>query len=221
MANKQQKRKPRQTRNTRNTVSLSDLFKTKKRAVPEFKPDANTATWYKTTRLTQQQRLRLTKWSLYVLTVILCLTVQDVIFSQIGIFGATTDLAVTAILLITVIEGTEVGSLFVLIASVLYYFSGSAPGAYCIGLMTFLGVGATLFRQMYWHRSRGSIIFCAALALTGYELGLFGIGLFNELTRPERLGAFLLTALYSSIVMIPLYSLICKIGLIGGNTWKE
>lgn len=202
--------------------SLMDLFeKRKKDALSEFKPDAPTSTWLKTIRMTQQQRLRLTKWFLYILTTVLCLVVQDVIMSQATLFGAATDLAVCAILLITVIEGTEVGSLFVLIASTLYYFSGSAPTAWCIGLMTFLGIGATLFRQMFWHRSKGAIILCAAIALTAYEMGLFVVGVMGELTTVSRAGSFLLTALYSCLLLIPLYSLIHKIGLIGGNTWKE
>ena len=192
-----------------------------KKNTPEFRPDVNTATWAKTTRLTRLQRLRLMKWLLYVLTVVLCLVVQDVVMSQLNFFGATSDLAICAILLITVIEGTEVGSLFVLIASTLYYFSGSAPSAWCIGLMTFLGVAAVLLRQMYWHRSKGSIILCAGTALMCYELGLFVAGLFEELTRFSRLTAFALTGAYSCLVLIPLYPLICKIGLIGGNTWKE
>lgn len=201
---------------------FGELFaKRKNQNLSEFKPDAQTATWIKSIRMTRQQRLRLAKWALYILTVVLSLILQDVIMSRFDLFGATTDLAVCAILLITVIEGVEVGSLFVFFASVLYYFSGSAPGAYCIGLMTFLGVGASLFRQMYWHRSKGSVVLCSAIALTAYELGLYVVGLYMELTRYDRLIPFLLTSLYSCVILIPLYSLIYKIGLIGGNTWKE
>ena len=99
------------------TRTLTELFRRQKRKNQnEFKPDPATSTWLKTQRLTQLQRLRLTKWGLYVLIVVLCLVLQDVIMSQIRLFGATTDLPAAAILLITVIEGTEVGSLFVLIA---------------------------------------------------------------------------------------------------------
>lgn len=192
-----------------------------KKNAPEFRPDVNTATWAKTTRLTRLQRLRLMKWLLYVLTVVLSLVVQDVLMSQFNFFGATTDLAVCAILLITVIEGTEVGSLFVLIASTLYYFSGSAPSAWCIGLLTFLGVAAVLLRQMYLHRSRGSIILCAGLAAFFYEMGLFVVGLMGGLTLWSRMGIFLLTGILCILTMIPLYPPIYKIGLIGGNTWKE
>ena len=202
--------------------TLTELFKQrKKRRDLDFKPDVQKATWVKTTKLTRLQQLRLARWMLYVLTVVFCLVLQDVLMSQFSIFGATTDLPACAILLITVLEGTEVGSLFVLIASTLYYFSGNAPSAWCIGLLTFFGIGATLFRQMFWHRSKGSIILCAAIAVAGYELGLFVVGIVTELTHWGRLPSFVLTAVYSCLVLIPLHSLIYKIGLIGGNTWKE
>ena len=219
---KQQSARRRRPAKPSATKTLAQLFKQRKRRNDmDFKPDVQRATWAKTTKLTKLQRLRLTRWMLYVLTVILCLVLQDVLMSQFSILGATTDLPACAILLITVMEGTEVGSVFVLIASVLYYFSGNAPTAFCIGLMTFFGIGATLFRQMFWHRSKGSIILCAAIALVGYELGLFVVGLSSELTHWGRLPSFMMTAVYSCLVLIPLYSLIYKIGLIGGNTWKE
>ena len=194
--------------------------KRRKRNV-EFKPDPQTATWVKTFHLTVQQRLQLAKWALYILTIVMCLVVQDVLMSRIRIFGATTDLTVCAILLITVIEGTDTGSLFVLIASALYYFSGSAPGAYVIALLSFLGVAAVLLRQLYWHRSKGSIVLCTGIALMLYEIGLFVVGIAIGLTLPSRLIYFILTGAYSCLALIPLYAIIYKIGLIGGNTWKE
>ena len=192
-----------------------------KRANQDFKPDPKTATWVKTLHLTVQQRQRLSKWLLYCLTLILAVVVQDVIMSRIRFLGGTTDLAICVILLITILEGTETGSLFVLIASAFYYFSGSAPGAYSIGLLCFLGVTATLLRQMYLHRSKGSVVLCSCLAAVGYELGLFIVGIFSELTLFSRLPSFLVTSAACIITIIPLYKLIYKFGLIGGNTWKE
>ena len=219
---KQQSARRRKPAKPSATKTLAELFKArKKRADLDFKPDVQKATWAKTNRLTRQQQLRLMRWVLYALTVVLSVVLQDVIMSQVSIFGATTDLPACAILLITVMEGTEIGSIFVLLVSTLYYFSGNAPSAFCIVLMTFFGIGATLFRQMFWHRSKGSIILCAAIALMAYELGLFVVGLTSELTHWGRLPVFALTAVFSCLVLIPLYSLIYKIGLIGGNTWKE
>jgi len=198
---------------------LSRLFYRRPKA--DFKPDSQDSGLLKKLHMTQVQRDRLLKWFLYIAVIVVLCMIQDVIMSQVTIFGATTDLAVCAILLITVIEGIDVGSIFVLVASCFYYFSGSSPGPASVGLMTFLGIGACLFRQMYWHRNRGSIVLCAGLALMLYELGNFAVGLFSELTHWRRLGAFATTGLLSILVMIPLYSLINRIGQIGGNTWKE
>ena len=219
---KRNQQKNRRRKPAGNTKTLAQLFQQRRRRADlDFKPDVQTATWTKTARLTRQQQLRLTRWTLYVLTVVLSVIAQDVVMSKVSIFGATTDLPASTILLITVMEGTEIGSIFVLIASTLYYFSGNAPSAFCIGLLTILGIAATLFRQMYWHRSKGSVLLCTMIALTAYEMGLFVSGLMNELTIPSRVASFALTSLYSCIALIPLYSLIYKIGLIGGNTWKE
>ena len=187
----------------------------------EFKPDPRQSSLSGLFHVTQLQKQRMLKWTLYVLTGILLLTIQDVIMSRVSIFGATTDLPVVFILLITVIEGVDVGSLFVLFASTIYYFSGSAPGPYCIGLLCAVGIIATLLRQAYLRRTKASIVICAGIALTIYEMGLFVVGIGLGLTRWDRVFSFLITAGYSYGVMVLLYPLINKIGLIGGTTWKE
>lgn len=187
----------------------------------EFKPDPRQNSLSGLFHVTQLQKQRMLKWTLYVLTGILLLTIQDVIMSRVSIFGATTDLPVVYILLITVIEGVDVGSLFVLFASTIYYFSGSAPGPYCIGLLCAVGIIATLLRQAYLRRTKASIVICAGVALTIYEMGLFVVGIGLGLTRWDRVFSFLITAGYSFGVMVLLYPLINRIGLIGGTTWKE
>ncbi len=187
----------------------------------EFKPDPRQNSLSGLFHVTQLQKQRMLKWALYVLTGILLLTIQDVIMSRVSIFGATTDLPVVYILLITVIEGVDVGSLFVLFASTIYYFSGSAPGPYCIGLLCAVGIIATLLRQAYLRRTKASIVICAGIALTIYEMGLFVVGIGLGLTRWDRVFSFLITAGYSFGVMVLLYPLINRIGLIGGTTWKE
>lgn len=187
----------------------------------EFKPDPRQNSLSGLFHVTQLQKQRMLKWTLYVLTGILLLTIQDVIMSRVSIFGATTDLPVVYILLITVIEGVDVGSLFVLFSSTIYYFSGSAPGPYCIGLLCAVGIIATLLRQAYLRRTKASIVICAGIALTIYEMGLFVVGIGLGLTRWDRVFSFLITAGYSFGVMVLLYPLINRIGLIGGTTWKE
>lgn len=215
-----QRRRPKQRRRQQLRLpklpDLSSLF-----APAEFREDAEGSGFFKVIRFTQLQRLQLLRWALYIGMCLLCLVVQDVIMSRISIFGTTTDLAAGIILLITVLEGTDVGSTFVLIASMIYYWSGSAPGPYSVGLLTVLGVIATGVRQLIWHRSLGSIILCAGTALAVYEISLYGVGLFLGLTRWDRILAFLFTAVLTILVMYPEYKLLYKIGQIGGYVWKE
>ena len=191
------------------------------RPKPDFRPDVQEHSLLKKLHLTQLQRGVLAKWGLYIVLLMGLSMIQDVIMPHVSLFDATTDLVVCGILLITVMEGVDTGTPFVLIAACLYYFSGSSPGPSCVGLLVFLGVGACLFRQMFWHRNRGSIVLCAGLALLLYEMGTFLVGVLTGLTRWDRVFHFLITAGISVVLMLPLYSLVNVIGQIGGNTWKE
>lgn len=187
----------------------------------EFKPDPKSTSLLKVLHPTLQQRLHGLKWGLYSLLCLTLLILQDVVMSRFRLSGATTDLAVCGILLIGILAGAEQGGLFALLASTIYFFSGSAPGPYVITLITLLTIGAALFRQAYWHRSFGSIMLCASLAMMAYEVGLFAIGIFLGRTLWVRITVFLLTGLMSLLVMLALYPLVKAIGKIGGESWKE
>ncbi len=193
----------------------------RRRPTYEFKPDKERIPLSKRLHLSALQRRQVTQWSLNGLLCLFLLIVQDVIMSQVSIHGATTDLVPAAILLITVVSDVYVGSLFALIASTLFVFSGSAPGPYAIAFITVLGVAAAFFRQSYWRRGFRSNMLCAGLALLGYELAVYGTGIFLSLTYWSRIGVFLLTWLLSSLVMLALYPLIRRIQRIGGETWRE
>lgn len=212
-------------RKTRRTVHLgrrvSDIFAVFKRPQAEFRPDAEGSGLLKILHITHYQQMVLLRWGLYIAVCLTALIVQDTIMGRVHFLGATTDLPVAAIMMVTVIEGSEIGSVFALLASIVYHFSGSAPGAICVGLITILGMLLGLFRQKFWHRSAGSIIMCAGIAVMAYEIGVYGACLFQGLTRWGRLFYFLMTGVYSVLTLIPLYYLIHRIGLIGGNTWKE
>ncbi len=190
------------------------------RRKPEFKPDSR-AGILKYVHLTRLQRLNLLKWAVYGVLCVLLLVLQDVIMSRISILGATTDLPAAIILLITVLVGSEYGGVFVLTASTIYWFSGSAPGPYSIGLLTFLGVFATLIRQVCWRRGLRSTVLCAGCALMLYEMIIYAIAVAMHLAPWTRIGAFALSGLFSWLLMIPLYPLTYKIGQIGGEPWKE
>ena len=187
----------------------------------EFKPDREETHILKQLYLTRLQRRQILKWGSYAALCILLLVIQDVMLSQFRFSGATTDLAVCIIFLIGLYEGTENGSLFAMIASLVYLFSGNSPGAQCVALLTCGTVFLNLFRQMSWHRSSGSILLCTCAGIILYEMLNFIFGIFTGSTIWARAGVFLLVAVMTCICAFPLYPLVKLISKIGGDTWKE
>jgi hypothetical protein len=193
----------------------------RKRPNYEFKPDKAPKVLQKLLHLTALQRRQVLQWSLYGLLLVALLVLQDVIMSRVTIGGATTDLVPMAILLITVVSDVYAGSLFAIIASTVYEFTGSAPGPYVVAFITVLGIAAAFFRQSFWRRGFRSHCICAGLALLVYELAVYGTGLFLGLTYFSRIGVFVTTWALSFAVMLALYPLIRKIQKIGGELWRE
>ncbi len=187
----------------------------------EFKPDSNRIPLHKKLHLTQLQRKQLLQWTLNSLLCLVLLIIQDVIMSQVSFRGATTDLVPAAILLIAVLSDAYDGSLFLLLSSMFYVFSGSAPGPYVIAFLTIAGVAAALFRQSFWRRGFRSNFLCAGLALFLYEMAVFGTGIFLGLTHWGRFGVFVTTWALSFGVMLALYPLTRAIQKIGGEIWRE
>lgn len=187
----------------------------------EFKPDKPHSGLLDKLYITPQQRKVLLKWTFYTLLLMVLSVLQDVIFCRMDILGATTELVPCCIFLICILEGVETGCVFTLIASTIYYFSGTAAGAYSIPLMVILGVLLSVFRQSYLQKGFGAAVLCIAIAMLAYELSIFIAGLFLGLTYFSRIGVFALTAALSLISVPVLYPLCKSIGKIGGETWKE
>lgn len=192
-----------------------------KRRPYEFKPDPKGTSFFKKLYLTQVQRLKLLKWGLYGALCLFLLVIQDSMLSAFRFCGATTDLAAAVIILIAIHEGLEKGGLFALVASLIFWCAGSAPGPYSIAFITILTIGANYFRQIHWRRNFGSTGLCTAVTILAYELAVFGVGIFQGLTIWSRLGVFILTAAMSILVMLPVYPAVRAIGKIGGDSWIE
>lgn len=193
----------------------------RRRSTYEFKPDREKIPLSKRLHMTALQKKQTLQWSLNSALCLLLLIIQNVIMSRVSFRGATTDLVPMAILLISVISDVHMGSLFAILASTMYVFTGSAPGPYVIAYITVLGVAAAIFRQTVWRRGFRSNILCAGLALLIYELAIYGTGIFLGLTYWARIGVFMLTWALSFCVMLALYPLIRAIQRIGGETWRE
>ena len=187
----------------------------------EFRPDPMGYDVAGKLHLTQKQRQALLKWVLYSAACVAGLVLQDSMLARLRFLGGGFDLAPALVILVCVLEGTENGSLFALGASLIYVFSGSAQGRFCILYLTAAAVLAAVFRQSYLRRDVGSELSCVAVAMLGYELAVFVTGLVLELTHRGRWGVAVMTALVSTLTVGILYRPIKHIGTIGGNAWKE
>lgn len=187
----------------------------------EFKPDKPQVDILSKLYITPTQRKSILKWFLYAMVLLVLSLVQDVILCRFRLFGATSELVPCAIFLICIIEGTQRGSLFALISSLAYLFSGTAVGAYAMVLITVLAVFMSMFRQSYLQKGFAAAMLCTGVALFAYEMAIFGIGVFLSHTYPGRFVGFCITAGLSFLAAPILYPLVQFIASIGGDTWKE
>lgn len=187
----------------------------------DFQPDRPRSGILNKLYLTKRQRQSILKWSLYAVLLIVLSVLQDVILCRMHIWGATTELVPCGILMICLAEDMEKGSVFSLIASCLYLFSGSAAGYHTILLLTFLCVYLTYFRQSYLRKGFGATMLCTAAGVMVYELAVFFVCIFFGQTRFSRIGVPVATGLLTLVSAPVLYPMIRGISTIGGEAWKE
>ncbi len=187
----------------------------------EFKPDRTDSGILNKLYLTKQQRKTLFKWVLLAAALVVLSLLQDVVLSRVRIFGATLDLVACGILLCCMLFDPDVAAVFGLVSSMLYYFSGSAPGVYSIALLTALGVLLCIFRRSYLQRCFSATFLCTAVGVLVYELTVFAIGLFLGNTFPGRFGVFCLCGVLSVAAIPVLYPVFLSISNLGGESWKE
>lgn len=187
----------------------------------EFRPDKPQVSWTSKLHLTRMQRKALLKWALYALLLLVLSLLQDVVLSRFRLYGATTELVPCAIILVCILEGSQKGSIFALVSSAFYLFSGSAAGPYSLILITFLAILVCIFRQGYLQEGFAATMLCTVFAVVVYEAAVFAIGYVLGLTIPSRMIGFAVTAALSCLAAPVLYPIIHSIASIGGETWKE
>lgn len=187
----------------------------------EFKPDKPRSGLLDKLILTRLQQRSVLRWGLYAVFLLALSVLQDVLLCRVRIFGATTELIPCGIFLICLAEGLEKGSVFSLIASCVYLFSGTAAGNYVIVFITGLAVAVTWFRQSYLQKGFNATMLCVAVAMLVYMLLVFLFGLFFSQTTGGRFFSHLLTAVMTLILVPALYPIINAIHAIGGEAWKE
>lgn len=187
----------------------------------EFKPDREGPDLLSRFSLTKKQRQNLLKWSLYGIVLMFLSVLQDCILYDMRLFGSTTDLVPCAIVAICVLEGAEGGSSFSLIASILFYASGSSCGVHAIPILTFCAVGAAIFRQNYLQKGFAATVLCTVVATAMYEMAAFLVALVLGQTYAARWSIFLVMTGLSTAAVSLLYKIFLAIGKIGGDSWKE
>ena len=180
----------------------------------DFKPDKPRSGALSKLFLTKQQRRSLLKWGLYVLVLLILSVLQDVFLCRIRLFGATTELVIVGIFLVCLAEGVEKGSVFSLVAALLYMFSGTAAGYYSIVFITGLSIAVTLFRQSYLQKNFAAAMLCTVLAVLTYEMAVFFIGVFLGMTTWTRMLSHFLTGAYSLLFAPALYPVVKAISTI-------
>jgi hypothetical protein len=187
----------------------------------EFRPDRAGTGQLNKLWPTPLQQLRALRWLLFSGICLVGLLVQDVLLYRVDVWGGCTDVVPCLILMVVVLQGAESGSVFAMIMSVLYFFSGSSPGFHVIPLLTVVAVFVVIFRQAFLRRGFFTLLLCAAMGMVLYEMGLFAVSLFLKLTVASRAGAALVTALLSMAVVPVCYPVMSAIGKLGGEAWKE
>lgn len=187
----------------------------------EFQPDKPRSSWLSKLYLTKLQRKRVLKWFLYALSVLVLSLLQDVVFCNFRLNGAATELVPVAIFLICILEGTERGCVFALVASALYLFSGTAAGPHAMVFITGLAILVCILRQSLLQKTFSSVLLCMILAMACYEMLIFVIAVFLGNTYPARFIGFVITTGLSLLAVPILYPIFVSISSIGGESWKE
>ena len=187
----------------------------------EFKPDRLGTGVLDKLWLTPLQQFRVLRWALFGVICVVGLLMQDVLLYRIDIGGGCTDLMPCLIIMVAVMQEPESGGIFALVMSVVYFFSGSAPGVHSIFLLTVLSVAVTIFRQVCLWRGFGAVMTCSSAAMFVYEMALFGVNLFLKQTTLQRFGAAMVTGRLSVLSLFLAYPVLRAISKIGGDSWKE
>lgn len=187
----------------------------------EFRPDREGTGQLNKLWPTPSQQLRALRWLLFTAVCLVGLLAQDVLLYRVSIAGGCTDVVPCIILMVVVLQGAESGSVFALVLSVLFFFSGSSPGFYTIPLLTAVAVFVVIFRQAFLRQGFGTLVLCVAIGMLLYEMGVFAVNLFLKFTVASRLASAAATAVLSLAAVPVLYPVLLAIGKLGGETWRE
>ena len=167
--------------------------------------------------ITPLQWLRILRWTLYSLLLLLALLLQTVVFGG-GrtLLGVQPDLVPVVIVCVCLREGAERGGTFALLASLFWHLSGAEYGSVCILVYTVLPVaGALVCRAMLAERFVPCLLTTLVTLFVGqaavFLLKFFFEGLAGIYFLRRLLPCVLVSLLFQPVV----YLLVRRIGKIG------
>lgn len=174
-------------------------------------------------RITRIQWRIIGKWSLYTIVLVATIVIQSVILSRLPIFGAKVNLIPYLIGCVCIIEGADSGSLFSLIASLIWALSGGDYGFVSILILTCGGMGlGLLFQKLLRCQLVTCLVCCFILALC-HDTSIFLLRLYMKSVTAMQYFRILipgtLLGIFSCPVFFYLFQLIHRIG--GNHTWND
>lgn len=171
--------------------------------------------------LTRRQWRHVLQWIALSGTFLMTLLLQDVLLSRIRIMNVSVDLVPCFLLVLCMLQGAEHSCVFVLLASLVYAWSGSGPGLSGIPWITILAILLAIVRQTYLRQGFWTLLLCTGVGLFLYEIGIFVVAVCMGHTGWMHVDVACWTAL-DTLVLVPiLCPMLVAIGRIGGEPWIE
>lgn len=180
--------------------------------------------------LSQLKKLHITKsqwriffkWALYAAAFVATLVIQSVILSRIPVFGAKVNLVPYFVGCVCIIEGADSGSVFALVASLVWALSGGDLGYVSILVLTCGGMGlGLLMRKLLRQQLLTCVICCFALSLC-HESAIFLLRLFLDAATASQYFRILIPGVLLGIPSCPaffyLFRAIHRVG--GSSAWN-
>lgn len=174
-------------------------------------------------RITKKQWKTILKWFLYAVALVATLVIQSVILSRLPVFGAKVNLVPYFVGCVCVIEGADSGSVFALIASLVWALSGGDYGFASILILTCGGMGLGILLQKLLRRQLVTCIVCCFLLCLCHDTAIFLLRLYMKtVTARQYLRILVPGTLIGSLSCPVFYFLFRAIHRVGGNsTWND
>ena len=173
-------------------------------------------------RITRLQWRTIMKWALYAFAFVATLVIQSVILSRLLVFGTKVNLVPYFIGCVCVIEGPDSGSVFALIASLVWALSGGDLGFVSIAVLTCGGMGVgLLMRDLLHRRLLTCVICCFALSLC-HDTAIFLLRLYLNTVTARQYFRILIPGTILGVLSCPVfYHLFRAIHRLGGSAWND